>query len=289
MRGFVLGLSLACALLVLAGLVPSDNPVLDTISFFRPVFAAGAALGLVVAKGRLRWGLVALILFATASIWAAFPEPQPGDDLRLYTKNIRYDNVGLGPLHDDILISDVDVVTLQELSVANIAILEDLKPDFPHQAVCGTGEPFFLAVLSKTPFLEEPRCGKTHGVAAAPLQLEGGPVWVVSVHWPWPWPANGARTDTDMRGVMAGLTGPVVLAGDFNTLPWTQRLAWARSLSRTKRAGPTPLTLWHRRLRVPLPLDYVFAPAGGTVEARLLFGSDHLGLVANLSVFGAGG
>ena len=85
-----------------------------------------------------------------------------------------------------------------------------------------------------------------------------------------------------MRELLSGLNAPIVLAGDFNTLPWTHRMTGAMRLTGTQRAGPTPLTLWHRRMRIPLPLDYVLSPGGGRVEARPLFGSDHMGLVADV-------
>lgn len=293
MRIFLLGLLSVttrafagiCAALFLAGFVPSDHHILDTVSFFRPIFLVGAGLGLVVARGWWRFGVLGLCLCGAVSIWLSLPAARPGEDLRLYSKNIRYDTSDTVAMRDDILASGVDVVMLQELSPTNITLLARLSEEFPYQAVCEQDTVFALAVLSKSPFLQEPRCSFTRGMAAAQVALDGQAVWLVSVHWPWPWPAGGKWSDRHLRSLLVGLDGPVVLAGDFNTMPWAHRLTEAMRLTDTWRAGGTPLTLWHAKLRVPLPLDYVLAPGGGTVEARPLLGSDHMGLLADISVF----
>ena len=74
------------------------------------------------------------------------------------------------------------------------------------------------------------------------------------------------------------------MAGDFNSVPWTRRVSRLKSLSRTRLAGPTFVTLRHKRLPLSIPIDFVFAPGGGQVELRPLLGSDHHGLLAKVKL-----
>ena len=92
------------------------------------------------------------------------------------------------------------------------------------------------------------------------------------------------EAELEILEMLATLDGPAVLAGDLNTLPWSRNMARLRSITGTELAGPLRSTLRHAKLPIPLPLDYALSPEGGTVIPRPLYGSDHRGIVAELSL-----
>ena len=116
------------------------------------------------------------------------------------------------------------------------------------------------------------------------MSIDDQSVWLASVHIPWHWPINSRVNELEAEQMLKALDGPIVMAGDFNSVPWTRRVSRLKTLSRTRMAGPAFLTLRHGRLPLPLPIDFVFSPGGGEVELRPLFGSDHHGLLATVKL-----
>ena len=74
--------------------------------------------------------------------------------------------------------------------------------------------------------------------------------------------------------------GPAIMGGDFNMVPWSETLDDIADAAGFERAGPSRPTF--QLGPFPLPIDHVFAPAGGRVEVRGLSGSDHRGLLARV-------
>ncbi|MHA3913222.1 endonuclease/exonuclease/phosphatase family protein [Halovulum sp. GXIMD14793] len=139
-----------------------------------------------------------------------------------------------------------------------------------------------IAVLSRHPFSGPPKCSDWRAVAAAPIMIGGQEVWIVSLHIHWPWPFQSAEAEAAAAGVLTPLQGPTVIAGDFNMLPWTQRVQRIARMTGTRLAGPAQFTFSRRN--IPLPIDLVLAPGGGQVRMRPLIGSDHAGVVADISL-----
>jgi len=180
----------------------------------------------------------------------------------------------------DILSQAPDVITLQEVSVRNEPLLEMLRRAYPHQHLCRSTSVRGLAVLSRLPAGRSRFCDPTGGMAGLRLESEFGPVWAVSLHLVWPWPLPQAEQVRRLAPQLAALEAPVILGGDFNMVPWSFAVGRLARASGTRRAGRVPPSF--RLGPLPMPIDHVFAPGGGSALPRPFTGSDHRGLMARV-------
>lgn len=268
----------------MAGFLGHVHRSLDTISMGRPAFGLMCILGVCATK-RIWLKLLFLTVAAATvlSVAILFIPQKPGSDLAVYSKNLWFANSEIPALVSDIEASGVDVVMLQEVSDQNRHILEMLEKGFPYQHFCQFSGWSGIALASKFPFDGQARCSNWRAVLVAPIQVKNERVWLVSTHLPWPWPHDSIRNEEDAENVISELDGPIVIAGDFNVFPWSSRVSRIASMTNTQLAGPVRPTLKIRHL--PLPLDHVMAPEGGSLEVRPLFGSDHAGVVAKVGLW----
>ncbi|RVV98579.1 endonuclease [Mesobaculum littorinae] len=293
------GLILAMAglgLVLLAGYGGALHPAGDSLAVFRPELAllllALSCLGALA--GARRSGLcgAALGLAAAAGpIWSmAMPEP-PAGAYALYQKNLLYRNATPGAVARDILSAAPDLVTLEELSRGNARVLDLLSDAYPTRATCpGVGG---VAVLSRWPAIPGTlRCDgglRAHGTVAVQVRSPEGPLWVVALHLHWPWPENQAAQVARMRPLLGGLDGPVVVAGDFNMVPWSHTLALISRATGTHRIGRVRRSFDFGLAAVRLRIDHVLVPEGwtGRTVLRARAGSDHFGVLARFGPEGA--
>lgn len=277
---FIAGLA---AILVVAGFAGHLARAADTVALARPVFAPLVLLGVLAAR-RTAWraGFAALGLGALASVGLPFLPQPAGGDLRVYQKNLWVGNRDPAPLARDIEAAGVDAAFLQEVSNRNARILDLLADSFPHQHLCRFAGWNGIALVSRRPFTGDPQCSEEFSLAAAPIEIDGTRVWLVSAHLPWPWPYENAENEIAADSLLRSLDAPAVVAGDFNTFPWTNRVRRVAEASNNRAAGPARPTFYISR--IPFPIDMAFAPGGGTLERRPRFGSDHHGIVADLSL-----
>ncbi|MEO9896360.1 MAG: endonuclease/exonuclease/phosphatase family protein [Paracoccaceae bacterium] len=284
MRSILLGLTCIAGLLAIIGFLGHLHRSFDTVSMGRPVFGLLCIIGIIVAKPiwfKLVFSTVAVA--ALLSVAHPFLPQDPGNDLRVYSKNLWFANSEIPALVSDIEASRADAVMLQEVSDQNRVILDLLKQSFPHQQFCRFSNWSGIALLSRHPFESAPHCSNWRALAVAPVRVENERVWLVSAHIPWPWPHDSSSNETEVERMLAELDGPVVIAGDFNIMPWSGRVGRIASITNTQLAGPVRPTLKLRHL--PLPLDFVLAPEGGSTELRPLLGSDHAGILAKLTLW----
>lgn len=209
----------------------------------------------------------------------AYQLPGPPGRLAIYQKNMLFQNAALAELEADIRATNPLGITLQEVSEPNLALLQALADSYPDQQVCPGGAVGGTAVASRLPMV--PGTGFcAPGLAAMQVSTETGAFWLVSIHLHWPWPYQQADHVETLLPVLAKLEGPVILAGDFNMVRWAHTVRALAEVTRTKAAGPTLGTYLGFDPLHRLPIDHVFAPSGGRVEARRALGSDHLGLLA---------
>lgn len=284
MRALLVTLGLFATLGVIYGAMGPLHRSADSVAMLGPAFGLFMVIGAYATRRawlRVWMGLAGVLTMANVVI---FLQPQaPGDDLRLYTKNLRHDRPAPRALADDITASGADVVFLQEISATTAPLLATLSERFPHQHLCRWDDARFgIAVLSRLPLSGPGQCSAQRALAAAPITLAGAQVWLVSVHLPWPWPSNSAANEAAASSLIASLDGPIIAAGDFNVLPWSGRLRRLRAASRTRLARPMQFSFASGALR--LPIDHVLAPTGGALNLRPRFGSDHYGLLADLSL-----
>ncbi len=272
-----------CLLLaVLFGFAGALHPVFDSLSLLRLPLAVACLLVLVFPMGaRLRLMLAATVMLGAGTTVPMFFGAQDGGDLRIYSKNIWYGNREIEALAADIRDSGADVVTLQEVSRVNRAMLTTLRDIYPHQHVCWFSGWSGIAVLSRAP-IAQTACSERRAVAAAQIDLGQGPFWVASIHLNWPFPYSNARSGAAAEDLIGQLQGPVVMAGDFNIFPWASSVQGMQQAAALQVAQPVRPTFDLRG--VPLLLDHVHAPGGGTVQYRGLHGSDHIGVLADVSL-----
>lgn len=269
-----LGLSFAGAL----------HPVGDSLAVFRLAIAV-AALLLVLATGLPRgWRLAgaALCLGGAGSVlWHKLPLAEPGP-VTVYQKNMFHRNSDIGALARDILAASPDIVTLQEVSVENEALLDLLWEAYPTQHLCRYTSRSGIAVLTRLPSSGTPFCSEEIGLAVLPVETGTGPVRAMSLHFSWPFPGDQPEQVAWLSRHLRQAKGPVILGGDFNMVPWSYTHRRIARSGRFERAGPARPTF--QLGPAPLPIDHVFAPGGGRAETRGLLGSDHRGLLAHVAL-----
>ncbi len=284
-KALLAAVALCLCLGVVLGFAGRVHPALDTLSLVRPVAALICLLAVVLpVTRRMRWALLASAIAGISTTAPLFLPGNDGGTLRVYSKNLWYRNNQLAALADDIRESDADVVMLQEVSDRNNTILAALADTYPHQHLCRPSGWSGIAVLSRVP-LAGVVCSDRRALAAGRIMHDGRAVWVASVHLPWPYPYENARAaDAAYDRLVEMEDAPVVMAGDFNIFPW------AASVKSMQRAGGTrlaqPLRPTFSLDDVPLFLDHIHAPGGGTASYRPLLGSDHLGVLADVLLDG---
>ncbi|MEQ8898132.1 MAG: endonuclease/exonuclease/phosphatase family protein [Roseovarius sp.] len=268
-----LGLSFAGAL----------HPVGDSLAVFRLAIVVPALL-LVLATGLPRgWRLAgaALCLAGAGSVlWHKLPLAGPGP-VTVYQKNMFHRNSDIAGLAQDILAAAPDIVTLQEVSVENEALLDLLWEAYPTQHLCRYTSRSGVAVLTRLPTSGTPFCSEEIGLAVLPVETGAGTVRAMSLHFAWPYPGRQAKQVEWLTRYLGQGAGPAIMGGDFNMVPWSHTLRRIGRAAGFERAGPSRPTF--QLGPFPLPIDHVFAPGGGRTEARGLSGSDHRGLVARVS------
>lgn len=282
------GAALALAILALfSGYLGWLHPLGDSLAVGRPhAVVAVLVLAVVANIAGLQMASFGAALLATITglqLFLAFTWPGPPGRLTLYQKNLRFDNAALADLEADIRVANPMMLTLQEASEPNLALLATLKDLLPHQHVCPGGTVGGTAIATRlTPVPGATICGP--GLAAMQVRTRDAEFWIVSVHLHWPWPYPQADHTRELLPILAGLEGPVIMAGDFNMVRWGNSVRRLAAAARVQPAGPTMGSYLGFTPWLHLPIDHVFSPSGGRVAPRKLLGSDHLGLVAGLEL-----
>ncbi|MEO1192192.1 MAG: endonuclease/exonuclease/phosphatase family protein [Pseudomonadota bacterium] len=240
-------------------------------------------------------------------------------DLTLVTLNLHY-----GTRHRQEVIAylretEPDLVFLQELPLESLVEFHERLSDlYPHAAHCVDRRFCNLAILSRFPlqntaasylgwrrFAEIPpqlpgwplaeselpdRRKAAAGLTAA-IDLGGAePIQLMNVHLTWPIPAEIQRRQ--FRWIVERLAalppGPRLLAGDFNSTPWSFGLSGFEAALPLARVSQGIMS-WPTSLRrIPFPIvaiDQIYVSDAFTVEAVSAgpdVGSDHLPIEARL-------
>ncbi len=273
-------------LLLALGYTGAFHPAGDSFAVFRPQIASAAAilsLG-IWALGRRRLAGVMAILAGVAGLpimLASTMTPPAGQGITLYQKNMLFINDDLAALQADIRTANPAVLTLQEVSDRNRPLLDALADILPYQMQCPFKAVGGTAIATHLPPTTAAQICEP-GLSAMQVTGPDGPLWIVSIHLHWPWPfAQAAQVDA-LIPLLERLDGPMVIAGDFNMVPWSHTLHRFTAASRTVEAGPAQGTWPGFGPLAPLPIDHVMGPKGGSITLRPLAGSDHHGLLADL-------
>lgn len=228
----VLGAPLAVAVSALSGIGHRWPDILA--QFTAPALFATAAALMLLLLLRL-WpavmaGAVTLALL-TVAVW---PQWMPdrgtavaeGQTLSLYSANVLWSNNDTAAIAASVREADADVVILIELGNGPAARIEEILAAYPHRVgspAVGRGlKPARSVIASRYPLSEiADRPDGLHAVGAV-VQTPLGPVNILGVHLTRPWPFRyqwGQISQTLALGqVRRDLTGPVIVAGDFNAV-----------------------------------------------------------------------
>lgn len=258
----------------------------DSLAVFRHWWAAALALFSVALyfAGRPRIAILGLIGAGLAIGSVAMSYRNGGGvsgPYSLYQKNLLFHANSINRVIKDIRAQSPDFITLQEIAGENRALYWILAGENAAAQICEFSTVGDVAVLSRWPMVAgSGHCLGNQGAAAMKVTTPAGPVWLVSVHLHWPFPHGQAEQVSHLIASMDFLDAPVILAGDFNMVPWSHTVAALENVTGSKRAGPAIGTYELFGPNVILPIDHVLVPSGrGALETRPLLGSDHLGLL----------
>ena len=264
----------------------------DSLAVFRPEIAVMTLMFCAVAwrfGARVTPGTGAVAALLSLGSIVPFLGPGPDvtePDLILRQHNMLYTNPQRGVLTADLANGPADVVTLQEIGDRNLAALEELSSVYPAYHICRY-ERGGVAVMARGVGQQiASGCAERTELAWMRIETPSGPVTVASVHLRWPWPLPQFWQVDLVNEEVARLPQPVVLAGDFNIVPWAAAIARiaqaaegeiARGVAPTYTIGP----LWPA-----FRIDNVIVPAGGlaAVSVTERLGSDHRGLIARIDL-----
>lgn len=285
MRGLVIAVAVALGGLLAGGYLGRFAGIGDALAVVRLPLAVVFALVVIWSDwpAALRWPLAAVALVILGQVlWLRFQDGTTGP-VTVYQKNLLFNNPTPQAVVDDILTRAPDIVTLQEVSKSNLPILQKLAQTYPAQVFCDYASVGGVAVLSRWPATGEQVCLPGQGLTALQVMGPQGPVWLASVHLHWPWPYGQAPQAGGLMAQLAALDGPVIMAGDFNMMPWGWSVRGMIRAAGARRVSGLQPTLWKRG--VPLPIDHVAAPGGGSFEVLPKLGSDHNGVLARVHLW----
>jgi endonuclease/exonuclease/phosphatase (EEP) superfamily protein YafD len=287
----VIGAALLLAVLGLAGgYLGFLHPLGDSLAVGRGI---AAAVILVIAVAATFAGLrmaafvsMLLALLTGGQVLLAYAWPGLPGMYSVYQKNLLYRNPDLSALEADIRATSAQIVTLQEVSDPNLALLAALKDVYPYQHVCPGPRVGGTAILTQlTPVEGTAFCAPGLAVMQVVAGKEGEDrFWLASVHLHWPWPYQQADHVKLLLPVLDRIKGPAIMAGDFNMVRWATSVTEMANILDVRPAGPTFGSYLGLSSMFRLPIDHVFATRGGKVSPRGAFGSDHLGLFAEVGI-----
>jgi endonuclease/exonuclease/phosphatase (EEP) superfamily protein YafD len=279
----------------------------DLFSHFRLQYLV-AALMLLVAALALRNHPAAALLAAVALVhgWAikdlwlggTASAAQGGTPLRVVSVNVLSANPTPEAVLQLVGRADADLVVLVDAKSRRWRpVLDELGALYPYRAPSSwrAGAPVIL--LSRHPVVAEevvrpPRGRRPYLVAE--LAVGGQPLVVVAVHPSSPSPTGPGHSRRRNREldhiaeVVRNAERPVIVAGDFNTTPWSPHfkdLVAAAGLRNAARGhgyiATWPTWFWPALI----PIDHVLLKgtlAATTVRRGLPIGSDHFPIIADL-------
>ena len=186
---------------------------------------------------------------------------------------------------------DADIVVLTEFPMYEHPILRNLKSVYPYQIFCTAG--CRMALLSKWRWRKagtQRRTEKVPKYVWAQFALGAEPLTVFGIHLRTPIdsPRLKAREIRWLGRRLSVIRGAVILAGDFNSTPWSHNFRNLSKVAGLRKASGIYPTWPVSRLPLPqLAIDHILVSEEIAIN-RLSVGrrvsSDHLPVVAELEL-----
>ena len=301
-----LGLMAAPAGAALSALLRIDHRWTDLLAqFTAPALAATLALTLFCAVLRLRPAMIAGLGATVLLVLAIWPQwlprggalPREGaPTLTLYSANLWAWNTNVEAITRSIAEADPDIVVLVELGDAPSAQLDRVLAGYPHRVLnarvdrpSGAAR---AAIASRYPLTAV--ADRPDGLVsvAATAQTPLGPVNIIGAHLTRPWPFQYQWGQIHQAAALAAIrrdmTGPVIAAGDFNSVSSARIGRQIRAEAGLIPAPGWPGT-WPSALPSPvaITIDQVWrSPDLALLERRLgrKTGSDHRPVVTRFTL-----
>ena len=209
--------------------------------------------------------------------------------LNLNTWHARGD---LGRIEQYLATAPADVVVLSELDTGRSPLIASLRDVYPHHVECTNEPPCALAMLSRLPLEASGSAriaeGEPSFVWARINPGHQGSTTIIGTQLNRP-SGNPWKHEVEMRELaqfVRHIDGPLVLAGNLNTSPWSRSFRALRLATGLSPAG-TLMPSWPA-WPIALPqvaLDHIFVSPEFTVAASgtgPAVGSDHLPVWAQL-------
>lgn len=305
-RWAAVGLALSCALAAVAGQVGRWNNWLDLFNHLAPLWLAGAALALVGWLALGRKGRLAPIAAGLALLIGALqvaPElmagpgrakPRPGaETLKLIQFNVWNANIDPKATFRWIMAQDADIVVIEEAE-GTPNLHHALWRRYRFRRTCLGYTHCEVMIFSKRKPLASGGLGEQTGFPAAWAAYHGAdaPFVIVGAHITWPAPPGPQQWQSKVLAqiLKSFPRQRLVVAGDFNSTPWSFSLARQDRLfglqRRTRAIASWPAQfIWGEPLFPILPIDHVYAGPGWevvSIERGPKLGSDHFPIVVTL-------
>ena len=307
-RGTALMLGLVGASLAIAGLGGPFSDRLDALTHATPLWLAmgvGAVfLGGVFARSAERWVMMGLgvvtiaacgvlMLPEISAAWRFKPEASTPGDLKVIQFNAWHENRSPKQSLAWVLAQNADIIVVEEAGGTSWEMVKALRSAYPFSS-CNKGQSCEPWIFSRRKILASGRFAVGLPGAWATIDDPAGAFTVVGVHFLWPVPAGPQQAQS--RRLVEAVTRfdrrSLILAGDFNSTPWSfalKRQDKALALSRWTRALPSwPSGQFSRVAAAPapfLPIDHVYtgqAWRAVKIERGPAVGSDHRPVVVTL-------
>lgn len=169
-----------------------------------------------------------LVLFAGSSQWAP-PRGEAVDGeagFTLYSANLHRENADVEAIARSVAASGADIVVLIETGAAPAAALDRILAAYPHRAIrTSIGHPagdVLTVIASRWPVRDLAPAVSVLSIKAVVAETPIGPVSVAGIHLTRPWPYQvqweQIRQAEDLTAWVGETTGPIVVAGDFNSV-----------------------------------------------------------------------
>jgi endonuclease/exonuclease/phosphatase (EEP) superfamily protein YafD len=292
----------ACIIILLAvtiaGFFDRFSWLCDLVVHFRVQYAAAlficALLSGFLRSNRIMtaaWiGLLVNLVILLITYWGRTgSDSLPGERLRLTMINVNTANRLYVTVRTAIRAIDPDILVVEEIDKTWLQELEPLKNTYPYSCVKTRPDNFGIGVFSKLPLVEnEIVYTANSGVpwVRAAIIADGRKVTILGMHTLPPgthdyWLQRNEQL-TELAAWCSTNTGPLLVAGDLNTTPWSysfRKLVRDSGLTDSAcgwRYQPT-WPVWEWLLRIPV--DHVLNSADIQVLERTTgpdIGSDHL-------------
>ncbi len=217
-------------------------------------------------------------------------DPNP---VKILSFNVLADNPQGEQVVDDIIATLPDIAVIMETPGIS-ASLDRLATVFPYRAGCNDASTCDLSIVSRTP-LESVRVQnlefERERLITVKTTINGKSITVVGVHLSKPYFDTAAWAEMwKITHTLRGLSGPVVLAGDFNAAAWSPDVRWF-----VERSGLVPPPFYPATWPIEagalgVPIDNMFTQGGALIQTIKAMpdpiGSNHRGLLAEVGLPG---